>query len=413
MWTQITEQMFYKDHMTQINPKKRESIKNTITNIFNNTILNKYTASFKNPDYVNFEKLAKEISKNNDFQMDQISSMFLYLDATAYYNKFIKPTQEPTTDLEKLDAEEKNNFIDFICEFYLKYPFPYTIKIPLNHLELPSYSDGETINISYTKLATATRGFSSLGASNIAKTNVVIPAIGYYSVYEKEYFIKETTLSLNVLIYALRENEIIKRNRNKSIQNAMHWSPIFEKRHQIIDHTALIVNDYYPAEEDEYSFPIPYAKFLSELEMCDDMTNEIFQEKALETIKETSLLLDNDSVEAKNIVSAIDWCVQSEINLDITMGFIQTCMGLEALLGDNSNEAGLTLTLTDRCAYLIGKGMTERSEIKKDFKAIYQLRSKLVHGRVNKISPKDRVLCGKATKYLKRAIQKELTHLFE
>ncbi|WP_320736863.1 hypothetical protein, partial [Enterobacter ludwigii] len=83
--------------MTQINPKKRESIKNTITNIFNNTILKKYTASFKNPDYVNFEKLAKEISKNNDFQMDQISSMFLYLDATAYYNKFIKPTQEPTT----------------------------------------------------------------------------------------------------------------------------------------------------------------------------------------------------------------------------------------------------------------------------------------------------------------------------
>lgn len=399
--------------MTQINPKKRESIKNTITDIFNNTILNKYTASFKNPDYVNFEKLAKEISKNNDFQIDQISSMFLYLDSIQYYNKFICPMQEPSFDIEKLEAEEKNKFIDFICDFYLKFPFPYTIKVPLNHLELPNYSEGEKINIVYNKLATATRGFGVLGSSNIATTNVVIPSIGYYSIYEKEYFIKETTLSLNVLIYALRENQIINRNRNKSIQNAMHLSPVFEKRHQIIDHTAIIMNDYYPAEEDEYSFPIPYAKFLSELEMCDGMGNLAFQKKALETIKETNKLLGNESIEAKNIVSAIDWCVQSEINLDMTMGFIQSCMGIEALLGDNSNEAGLTLTLTDRCAYLIGKGMTERSEIKKDFKAIYQLRSKLVHGRVNKISPKDRVLCGKATKYLKRAIQKELTHLFE
>lgn len=405
--------MFYKDHMTQINPKKRESIKNTITDIFNNTILNKYTASFKNPDYVNFEKLAKEISKNNDFQIDQISSMFLYLDSIQYYNKFICPMQELPFDIEKLETEEKNKFIDFICDFYLKFPFPYSIKVPLNHLELPNYSEGEKISIVYNKLATATRGFGVLGSSNIATTNVVIPSIGYYSIYEKEYFIKETTLSLNVLIYALRENQIINRNRNKSIQNAMHLSPVFEKRHQIIDHTAIIINDYYPAEEDEYSFPIPYAKFLSELEMCDDMENLAFQKKALETIKETNKLLGNESIEAKNIVSAIDWCVQSEINLDMTMGFIQSCMGIEALLGDNSNEAGLTLTLTDRCAYLIGKGMTERSEIKKDFKAIYQLRSKLVHGRVNKISPKDRVLCGKATKYLKRAIQKELTHLFE
>lgn len=399
--------------MTQINPKKRESIKNTITNIFNNSIFYKYTASFKNQDYVNFEKLAKEISKNNDFQIDQISSMFLYLDATTYYNKFIHPVQELPFDTENLDAEEKSKFIDFICDFFLKYPFPYTIKIALDHLELPSYSEGKKISIEYTKLATATRGFGILESSNIAKTNIIIPSIGYFSVYEKEYFIKETTLSLNVLIYNLRENQIIKRNRNKSIQNAMHWSPVFEKRHQVIDYTAIITNDHYPAEEDEYSFPIPYAKFLSELEMCDNMENPTFQRKALETIKETSKLLDNESAESRNIISAIDWCVQSEINLDMTMGFIQTCMGLEALLGDNSLEAGLTLTLTDRCAYLIGKGMTERTEIKKDFKAIYQLRSKLVHGRMNKINPKDRVLCGKATKYLKRAIQKELTHLFE
>lgn len=405
--------MFYKDNMTQINPKKRESIKNTITNIFNNSIFYKYTASFKNQDYVNFEKLAKEISKNNDFQIDQISSMFLYLDATTYYNKFIHPVQELPFDTENLDAEEKSKFIDFICDFFLKYPFPYTIKIALDHLELPSYSEGKKISIEYTKLATATRGFGILESSNIAKTNIIIPSIGYFSVYEKEYFIKETTLSLNVLIYNLRENQIIKRNRNKSIQNAMHWSPVFEKRHQVIDYTAIITNDHYPAEEDEYSFPIPYAKFLSELEMCDNMENPTFQRKALETIKETSKLLDNESAESRNIISAIDWCVQSEINLDMTMGFIQTCMGLEALLGDNSLEAGLTLTLTDRCAYLIGKGMTERTEIKKDFKAIYQLRSKLVHGRMNKINPKDRVLCGKATKYLKRAIQKELTHLFE
>lgn len=153
--------------------------------------------------------------------------------------------------------------------------------------------------------------------------------------------------------------------------------------------------------------------YLEELGVTDEISEDEVKRLALEVLQETTKLLDDSTDEAQNIVSAIDWCIQSEINTDKTMSFLQTCMGLEALLGDNNNDAGLTLTLTDRCAYLIGRGMVERAEIKKEFKAIYQLRSKLVHGRMNKISTQDRELCRKAIRYLKRAISKELSYLME
>lgn len=399
--------------MAHLHPNKRENIKSKIIELIDNTIWDSNMVSFENPEAVDFNKLAHEISKNKEFQIDQIATMMAYMDALTYYISFITTLHEGPVHFASMNSLEKEKLLDFVCDYFASIPFSYRVKIPMNHLELPSYGDGEKLKVERKKIGSAIRGFGSSGSSILYTTNIYVPANGHYSIYEKEYFMKEATLVLNVLLYALRENNIIKRNHNATLKNAIPSFPVFSRKHQISIHTANIQNTAYPLKEDEYSFPIPYAKYLSELEMNGDITNESFHHKVLFCIQQASSLLDKETLESRNIVSAIDWCIQAEINLDQTMGFIQTCMGLEALLGDNSNDAGLTLTLTDRCAYLIGKGMTERSEIKTQFKAIYQLRSKLVHGRINKISTQDRILCGRATSYLKRAIRKELTHLFE
>ena len=399
--------------MVTIHPDKLKNIKSKILDIINNCTITSGMLSFVNPDAIDFNKLAHVVTKKNEYQFDEISSMLAFRDAVCYYFSLIKVMNDERIELETLSVPEKDKLLNFVFDYFANVPFTYRVKIPLNHLELPSYDEGSRLHIEHTIIASPIRGFGSTGASKTTTTNIYVPAKGFYSIYEKEYFMKEATLVLNVLFYALLENNIIKRNHNATLKNAIPSFPVFSRKHQISIHTAYIQNTAYPLKEDEYSFPIPYAKYLSELEMNGDITNESFHHKVLFCIQQASSLLDKETLESRNIVSAIDWCIQAEINLDQTMGFIQTCMGLEALLGDNSNDAGLTLTLTDRCAYLIGKGMTERSEIKTQFKAIYQLRSKLVHGRINKISTQDRILCGRATSYLKRAIRKELTHLFE
>ena len=64
--------------------------------------------------------------------------------------------------------------------------------------------------------------------------------------------------------------------------------------------------------------------------------------------------------------------MNAQMVMDETMSFIQICMGLEALLGDKKEKGsiGLTQTLSDRCSYLIGKGMSDREEIKSNLKSI-------------------------------------------
>ncbi len=124
-----------------------------------------------------------------------------------------------------------------------------------------------------------------------------------------------------------------------------------------------------------------------------------------------NLLMGHDSKEASRIKAAIDWYVQSDVTEDDTMSFVQVCMGLESIFGDDDYEGGLTTILSDRCAYLIGKNIKERGEIKSDFRKIYQIRSKIVHGVRNHLSANEEHMLYHARYFLRKSILKELDNL--
>lgn len=400
--------------MVKNHPEKIGNIKTKISELVDDMVLvncrpifsEKFTSNY-------FKKLAAELSKNKTYQFDYISAMFACLDSITYYSRHIIDLSQQEIYYKELAQKDKDELLDFVCNYLMSIPFSYDIKIPLNNIPLPPFSLGRRLIIEQDVKALPSIGFALSGDSKFVNTNICVPTTGYYNIYEKDHFMKEATIVLSVLIYSLRERGLIKRNYQKSARYTSALSPIFNKKHQVSEYSAKIYNKDYPNSIDDYSFPIPVCMYLEELGVTDEISEDEVKRLALEVLQETTKLLDDSTDEAQNIVSAIDWCIQSEINTDKTMSFLQTCMGLEALLGDNNNDAGLTLTLTDRCAYLIGRGMVERAEIKKEFKAIYQLRSKLVHGRMNKISTQDRELCRKAIRYLKRAISKELSYLME
>lgn len=115
--------------------------------------------------------------------------------------------------------------------------------------------------------------------------------------------------------------------------------------------------------------------------------------------------------DAPRVKTALEWSFDSERSENQTMAILQACMGMEALLGEDDEEEPLAKRLADRCAYLLAKGSQERTEIRKRFKEIYSVRSKLVHGRRARLDVYEQNLLGEARDMLKRVIRVESQNL--
>lgn len=118
-----------------------------------------------------------------------------------------------------------------------------------------------------------------------------------------------------------------------------------------------------------------------------------------------------DNKYANIIKTAIEWAFEASSNENETIAFIQTCIGLEAILGDDSDRESLTATLADRCAYLIGTDIEGRGKIKDNFKKLYNLRSKLVHGRTVRLRDEDKGFLNLGKSILDYVISKEIKNL--
>ncbi|MGE3758260.1 MAG: hypothetical protein AB7H97_10915 [Pseudobdellovibrionaceae bacterium] len=81
------------------------------------------------------------------------------------------------------------------------------------------------------------------------------------------------------------------------------------------------------------------------------------------------------------IVTAAEWAFDSNSSSNETVSFIQLCIALEAILGDDKLKEGITKALADRCAYSLGTTAKNRREFREIFEDLYDHRSKLVHGR--------------------------------
>nr|WP_315595518.1 HEPN domain-containing protein [uncultured Cupriavidus sp.] len=124
-----------------------------------------------------------------------------------------------------------------------------------------------------------------------------------------------------------------------------------------------------------------------------------------------SLLMISDSPEAKRVRAATEWCFDSYVSENQTLAFLQTCIGLEALFGDDTSNGSLTHTLADRCAYLIGNNIKGRNTIRERFKELYVMRSKLVHGNATSLDESDEDFLGWGRTALELSIISEIKHL--
>ncbi|MGE4170787.1 MAG: hypothetical protein AB7F28_08745 [Candidatus Margulisiibacteriota bacterium] len=100
----------------------------------------------------------------------------------------------------------------------------------------------------------------------------------------------------------------------------------------------------------------------------------------------------------------------------ISNAIIYLASAFEAILGDHYSEKssqsdsdlGLTTLMAERCAYLIGSKHSEREKIRKDFRAFYRLRSKVVHGVQIEMEEKDNDIFREARQLFDRVILKSM-----
>lgn len=128
------------------------------------------------------------------------------------------------------------------------------------------------------------------------------------------------------------------------------------------------------------------------------------------SLQGTKVLESSDSnPNTASIKNALEWGFDSLASEgDQTMSFMQICIALEAILGIDSKNIGVTERLGDRCAYLVGRNVTERKKIREEFDKFYKVRSHLIHGRSKRLMKDDRDWLYWGRNMLYRVIHKEL-----
>lgn len=112
-----------------------------------------------------------------------------------------------------------------------------------------------------------------------------------------------------------------------------------------------------------------------------------------------------------SLAASIEWYQDSVLATNQTFGYLAACIGLEALLGSDENLDTLSKRLEDRYAFLMGKGRAERESMRAEYRAVLNLRGKLVHARAAHLKAEYRESLGKVQRMLLNLIWKEFHQL--
>lgn len=176
--------------------------------------------------------------------------------------------------------------------------------------------------------------------------------------------------------------------------------------HQIIK-SQFIIEDQTGKNIKKMELPIDICKLLSSIGINKTVT----EDKILTNLKFAGVLTECEVAESKRIKSSIQWFFDSHSSENRTLAFLQVCIGLEALLGDDGYNGALTEKLADRCSYLIGTNIKGRKIIKEKFLKLYDIRSALVHGNATELSKEQKDYLEWGRDVLKAAILSEIQHL--
>lgn len=372
--------------------KAKTKIKDTIREIFVTPEI-VFIGGAGHYDFSLYEVLANELNKRKvKFKIDKLSCWIIFDRMKKHHFK----------DKSTADVQAINDFVDTLCSIYCETPMDYSIDFHFRNLKI----DMEPIDYELVSIRTAEDIGFGLFADKEKYAIASIKKSGYLSGNYPGSFIKSILQDLKIFIFLIKTINLIKPGKTNLSSTLLQ---------SMSGHADTIrvdcVNVKYPWMNSSVYISESVGKFLHNFIFNSEFEEVCIVEKINHSLLLLNALIKDDSKEALRIRAAIDWLVQSEITDDETMAFIQICIGLESIFGDDDSEGGLTTILSDRCAYLIGGKIQNRRHIKESFRKIYQVRSKIVHGVRNHLSEDESHLRHLAYSYLEQSILKEIKNL--
>jgi len=305
-----------------------------------------------------------------------------------------------------------NELIDALEE--LPYPYAFSIALPEQLSFLLPQSDAELKIGARVRLTRADHAFkqrypivfvgsrnesklpvASLGFPTINSGTVMlqIEADGFVDSYGTSTTVQDGMLAIKAFFGFCIANGVLDRG--------FAWSPKSEVVQMLFHRRDLA--EYVGHKE----FEPDASYFMQNLRMAPARPSA---DQIQEKLQRIGLWLD-ESVPLQRLQLASRWFFDSSATRDDITGFVQAVIVLETLLGDTEasdrNAISLGELLRNRCAYLLGKSAKERESIMKQFKAIYEIRSAIVHRGHHRLTTHEMVLLHMLRSFCARVIRAE------
>lgn len=145
-----------------------------------------------------------------------------------------------------------------------------------------------------------------------------------------------------------------------------------------------------------------------------DATNgEEMQRAVARSMATAASFLQLESPDAAPIRAAMEWFVDADASQNESVGFLQRCIGLEALLGSSESKRDVTERLADRYSYIVANTASSRDVHRAKFISMYKHRSEIVHGRSTRLSDEHRRASWEARGMLLQAAWSEMHNVLK
>jgi len=374
------------------------------------------------------ESLEKEILKHKHKWMDLFDVFFIFYDFVyaAIENKTANGKKLEGNLWDILGEEEGQKLTESIKNYIISIPRTYDIYIPFpniseslpksinlgNDISLIVFGDKEGIPGGYQK------GFRGIFSEQLELNKLYYKQrlSGYCGRQLENISLKKAINDFKIFLHQGIYTGLFELSPINKARIGLQGMMAHEQVPRVSVTSVDIASD--SAKLSNAELPLDFRRLLDNISF--DFGNvllararEIGQfEIAIATfLKQAIQLIECDEEESKRVKSAIQWCLDSYVVENKTLAFLQVCIGLEALLGDDSSNDALIKTLADRCAYLISPDIKGRKKIKKDFEDLYNVRSKLVHGNAIELDSSQKRYLNWGRMMLEFAIAKEIEHL--
>ena len=355
------------------------------------------------------DSLTKEVLKHKGEWLNEMNVFLIFIEHIFDCVIAAHPDdREISGDLKNiLTQDQLDSLSSSIGEYFESIPREYDVYLPLpsvngigfDSLELGINVSIKTFSRPIDEIGAPRHGFGLIGQQQQLDANKVYLCIrckGYSGGNIEDSCTRDALSGFKLLLYSGKFRSLFKLEEMSSSVMGLGLGMLRVRDSHEIPKVSLISVDllHKDSKKIKSELSLDLTRFINKICIDDNAAfikkakeagDDEFKSILLNVFKKSAQLVHQKNEHVYHIKSAIEWSIDSKAEENKTLSFIQNCIGLEAILGEDMGDQPITATLSDRCAYILGNEPKGRRTLREKFKKLYKIRSKLVHGNVSRL----------------------------